>query len=168
MIYQGEVTMAFKQECFIRKNTPELQKKLALLGYRHNIFDKNDRPWLAANYGLFISVDEGFQRLNPTDIDCGTNEEMFLALAALRDDSDYMQWFICGDGESMFKVDKPGMTVDEYDHNYMDGWDTEGYRKATVEEIVEHFNNRNNEHGTDYFQRGDRDAFKSTLSHGER
>lgn len=134
--------MAFKQPCFIRKNTPELQKKLVLLGYRHNIFDENDRPWLAANYGLFISVDEGFQRLFPTDIDCGTNEKMFLALAAMRDDSDYMQWFICDDGESMFQVDKPGMTVDEYDHNYMDGWNTDGYRKATAEEIVEHFSNK--------------------------
>ena len=142
MIYQGEVTMAFKQECFIRKNTPELQKKLALLGYRHNIFDKNDRPWLAANYGLFISVDEGFQRLNLTDIDCGTNEKMFLAIAAMRDDSDYMQWFICDDGESMFQVDKPDMSVEKYIHEYMDGWNTDGYRKATAKEIVEHFSNK--------------------------
>ncbi len=27
-------------------------------------------------------------------VDCGTNEELFLAIAALRDDSNYMQWFI--------------------------------------------------------------------------
>lgn len=133
--------MAFKQPCFIRKNTPELQKKLALLGYRQNIFDENDGPWLAANYGLFISVYEGFQRLCPTDIDCGTNEKMFLAIAAMRDDSDYMQWFICDDGESMFQVDKPDMSVEKYIHEYMDAWDTEGYRKATAKEIVEHFKN---------------------------
>lgn len=134
--------MAFKQGCFIRKNTPKLQKKLALLGYRRNIFDENDRPWLAANYGLFISVYEGFQRVSPTDIDCGTNEKMFLALAAMRDDSDYMQWFICDDGESMFQVDKPDMSVEKYIHEYMDGWNTDGYRKATAKEIVEHFSNK--------------------------
>ena len=58
MIYQGEVTMAFKQECFIRKNTPELQKKLALLGYRHNIFDKNDSSFLTNStiWGMIFAV----------------------------------------------------------------------------------------------------------------
>ena len=42
----------------------------------------------------------------------------------------------------MFKVDKLGMSVEKYIHEYMDGWDTEGYRKATAEEIVEHFKDK--------------------------
>ena len=32
----------------------------------------------------------------------------------------------------MFKVDKPNMTMEKFIHNYMDGWDTTGARKATV------------------------------------
>ena len=32
-------------------------------------------------------------------IDCVTNEDLFLALAALRDDSDYMQYFIAAESD---------------------------------------------------------------------
>lgn len=136
--------MAFIQHCFIRKNTPELREKLeeigrkllfsARYGCRKELFTmRGERGLVQACNGLVSTK---------TIIDCGTNEEMFLALAALRDDTDYMQWFICGDNESMFKVDKPDMSVEKYIHEYMDGWDTEGYRKATAEEIVEHFKDK--------------------------
>lgn len=74
-------------------------------------------------------------------IDCGDNEDLFLAIAALRDDSDYMQWFTSHEPEpndrSMFLCKSEN--VKDYIHNYMDGWDTEGMTKATVEELVEHF-----------------------------
>jgi len=136
--------MAFIQHCFIRKNTPELREKLeeigrkllfsARYGYRKELFTMRGERGLVQAYNGLAST--------KTIIDCGTNEEMFLALAALRDDTDYMQWFICGDNESMFKVDKPDMSVEKYIHEYMDGWDTEGYRKATAEEIVEHFKDK--------------------------
>ena len=136
--------MAFIQHCFIRKNTPELREKLeeigrkllfsARYGYRKELFTMRGERGLVQAYNGLAST--------KTIIDCGTNEDMFLALAALRDDTDYMQWFICGDNESMFKVDKPDMSVEKYIHEYMDGWDTEGYRKATAEEIVEHFKDK--------------------------
>ena len=86
--------MGFTTKCFIRKNTPELRNKLKELGIPNNDFDDCDRPWITVNYGLWISVDEGYDRLFPDEIDCGTNEELFLALVAMRDNSDYMQWFI--------------------------------------------------------------------------
>lgn len=133
--------MAFIQECFVR--TPENKLRLIMelerLGYRsmymvwrNNIGGSN----LVCEGNTWHCTDSDNK---PWCIDCGKNEELFLALAALRDDSDFMQWFICGDNESMFKVDKPGMSVEKYIHEYMDGWDTEGYRKATVEEIVKRF-----------------------------
>lgn len=81
----------FTTHCFIRKNTPELRNKLQDMGYRQNIYDTNEYPWLAVNHNMFISVSEGFERLPELNIDCGENEELFLALAALKDDSDYMQ-----------------------------------------------------------------------------
>lgn len=85
--------MEFIQPCFIRKNTPELINKLKELGYISHIFNNNDANNIYVDkLGTYISVD--IENL-PYYIDCGTNEELFLALAALRDDSDYMQWFVC-------------------------------------------------------------------------
>ena len=136
--------MAFIQECFVRnpENKFRLIVELERLGYRsmymlwrNNIEGAN----LVCEGQTWHCTDSDNK---PWCIDCGTSEEMFLALAALRDDTDYMQWFICGDNESMFKVDKPDMSVEKYIHEYMDGWDTEGYRKANAEEIVEHFKDK--------------------------
>ena len=64
--------------CFIRKNSEELRNKLKQYGIRQNDFDDNRGEWLAYNYGLYISVDKGYERLFPDEIDCGTDEEMFI------------------------------------------------------------------------------------------
>lgn len=117
----------FIRSCFIRKNTPELRNKLQDMGYRQNIYDKNEYPWLAVNHNMFISVSEGFERLPEFNIDCGTNEELFLALAALRDDTDKNQWFTDGKLWEKSNNDLPS--------HYMQ---LEGH-KATIEEIIEHF-----------------------------
>jgi hypothetical protein len=146
------------QSCFIRKNTPELRKKLLKLGHtlcRCTEFEdadwlsvSNDKDLYRSVHGLGytdetinIPKEDLFNNFlsNTNHIDCGENEELFLALVALRDDSDYMQWFICDDNESMFKVKKPNMTMEEFVHNYMDAWNVTGARKATVEELIEHF-----------------------------
>lgn len=81
----------FKYHCFIRKNNSFLRTQLKMLGLIENTLDDFKQEWLAVNYGRFISVSEGFQKLFPKDIDCGTNEELFLAVAAIRDDSDKNQ-----------------------------------------------------------------------------
>ena len=81
--------------CFIRKNTPELQQKLKELCIRHNDLDDGDRPWIAYNHGMWISVDKGHDKLFKKDIDCGYNEKLFLYLASIRNDTDRNQWFIC-------------------------------------------------------------------------
>ena len=69
-------------------------------------------------------------------IDCGTNEDLFFALAALRDDTDINQWIIdeaneCfGLGDSMMICDRNNMNDRNiYTH----------YRKASVKEIIEYF-----------------------------
>lgn len=63
-------------------------------------------------------------------IDCGTNEDLFLALAALRDDSDYMQWFT-NDQMQMWKIH------DRKEDNW--NLDKEFWRKAAPSELIEHF-----------------------------
>ena len=136
----------FTTPCIIGKNTPELREKLESLGYKYSGADGKTLDYIItfphkALYSIFdkwhiIKQPKVFSKWIPCRAD---NEELFLALAALRDDNDYMQWFICDDNESMFKVNKPNMTMDEFIYNYMDGWNTDGARKATTEEIIEHF-----------------------------
>lgn len=95
--------MAFKQPCFIRKNTPELRKKLEELGYTPNSYEcfwDDDNRYLITFIsptgfdGFGLCITDCCILYNKSYIDCGDNEDLFLALAALRDDSDYMQWFV--------------------------------------------------------------------------
>ena len=135
--------MGFTQPCFIRKNTPELRKKLEELGYKPfgSVKYEWDTGWGLSTdnrIGEFESFDnnglENIIKCESPDyedsVDCGTNEELFLALAALRDDSDYMQWFTDGKLWEKSNSDLPS--------HYMQ---LEGH-KATVEEIIEHFKDR--------------------------
>ena len=146
--------MTFIQPCFIRKKTPELIKKLEELGYKPFGAIKYDwdRGWgisVDNRSGEFESFDdnglENIMRCTLPDyddsIDCGDNEELFLALAALRDDTDINQWFI--------------MDVEEYLYINQGDWflatnrnggkhigtqiDPMYCHKATIEEIIEHF-----------------------------
>ena len=150
--------MGFTTPCFIRKNTPELRKKLKELGYE--ILNSGDTTLDAHNYdgkGSHKSIEEGkaiitsygnlYGVVYDVDtvtkkgrIDCGTNEELFLAIAALRDDTNYMQWFVCtsdykeSDGKE-WKVGDFDLNTcpDDFD-NILSHW-----RKATVNELIEHF-----------------------------
>ena len=124
----------FTQPCFIRKNTTELRKKLEELGYISHIFNNNDANNLYVDkLGTYISVDIENQ---PHYIDCGTNEELFLALAALRDDTDKNQWVI-DEANECFGWEDSWMICDKDDMNERSVYTH--YRKATVEEIIEHF-----------------------------
>ena len=93
--------MGFTTPCFIRKNTDNIRNRLKELGYYCN-------PYLGWHnlctcmFGI-ISVyswrDDDINALKEIDVlvDCGANEELFLAIAALRDDTDKYQWFTDGD-----------------------------------------------------------------------
>ena len=136
----------FTTPCFIRKNTPELREKLEKLGYTCSLYLFG---------GGFISIDnlfylrtlptkgqyQGMQTLmhNSSVIDCGTNEELFLALAALRDDNDYMQWFVHDEPQQWVNIDRwinaGDMFIVMTEHNQSD-WKC---HKASVEEIIEYF-----------------------------
>lgn len=130
--------MAFIQPCFIRKNTPELRKKLEELGYnRHPSYGDNE--YLYLNRGFYHTNVVGYSEEIERMVDCGNNEELFLAIAALRDDTDYMQWFV-----SQSEKDSPKVFIKSTTHSctqslaYIHRWDWR-CSKATVEEIMEHF-----------------------------
>lgn len=150
--------MGFTTAAFIRRNTPELRKKLEELGYEplRAIFD-NDKLCIATSankeYSKYTNIkNEMFDSTNPYltwncagRIDCGTNEELFLAIAALRDDTDKNQWFIC-DVNHWDRSDNGEVTVyaeiGEWifcKSNDDDCARDNHYHKATVEELIEHF-----------------------------
>ena len=126
----------FTEKCFIRKNTKELQDKLLSLSLKKNTLDDFKGNCLAVNYGMFISqyrLNELKEYEHNEDIDCGENEELFLAIAALRDDSNEHQWFIWDDDEN--EGDKWKL----YDGNSNWSWWIFEVHKATIEELIEHF-----------------------------
>ena len=128
----------FTQGCFIRKNSEYLRKSLDLIGKRNlcNIHDgilitHSDRHYslLDCNETIEIMLDDCF-------IDCGTNEELFLAIAALRDDSDKFQYFTNG----VFWIKCSQLELKhELDNNYEE-FCVADFHKATVSELIEHFN----------------------------
>lgn len=71
-------------------------------------------------------------------IDCGTNEDLFLAIAALRDDSDIHQWFVADEGIPCYcKKGTFFIRQQEYSEFHLCGVKA---HKATVSELIEHFN----------------------------
>lgn len=122
-------------------NTLELRKKLEYLGY------KIGNEYSIVNKFLATDNDEMFGIKNPYIpeecngyIHCGFNEELFLAIAALRDDTNYMQWFVCTSDYKEF--DGKEWKVGDFDLNTCpDDFDNilPHWRKATVNELIEHF-----------------------------
>jgi hypothetical protein len=173
----NNLIMGFTQPCFIRKNTPELRKKLEELGYTTSSICKSGNIATSSTVGKYsIISDWHWNSTNPhttwnngNRIYCGENEELFLAIAALRDDSDYMQWFVCPKTRTRRMAGCFGQVVG-MDGHYQEIVGYEWYRhenkdnalterldtmiqmevedmeflphKATVEEIIEHFNKK--------------------------
>lgn len=146
----------FTTPCFIRKNTPELRKKLEELGYL--LLNSNNTTLDAHNFdgrGNHKTIDEGnaiitslggyygviYEIDNVTKygrIDCGDNEDLFLAIATLREDNDKNQWFVTERGDWKLSDVEHGF-IDKYKVIYH--FKTFKYHKASVEELIEHFKN---------------------------
>lgn len=135
--------MGFTTPCFIRKNTPELRKKLAELGYKYGYRAdfRHDIMYVDAERDEFFPTFSSNITDDEIAIDCETNEELFLAISALRDDTDQFQLFTNGNGDW-------GRWVDDTNHGGLSGMEFYGfpndlnmknYHKATVNELIEHF-----------------------------
>ncbi len=148
--------MSFTTRCFIRKNSKELQNKLADIGYSIcRCANFTNAEWLSTllingtihGKGFFYveignadwTVEKELNRFvyeNPSSIDCGENEDLFLAIAALRNDSDIHQLFT--DGENLVKSDIHNLIkFKEYFEGI--GFDYHKTHKATVEELIKNF-----------------------------
>lgn len=130
--------MGFTTAAFIRRNTPELRKKLEELGYRLSGAELNEDLCIFTEpeYGLYsVEFFSNIPHPDETDsVDCGTNEELFLAIAALRDDTDDNQWLADGNDWFLCRYLKVGMHYQDMPEILFEKW-----YKATVEELIEHF-----------------------------
>ena len=151
----------FTTSCFIRKNTPELRKRLEELGYKPfgSVKYEWDTGWGLSTdnrLGEFESFDHnGLKNIIKCSlpdyeysIDCGENEELFFAIAALRNDTDKYQWFYSTGWTDFEGNPLPDKWVfcdqDTLEHfawvnnspnSYKAGW-----KKATVEELIKFYN----------------------------
>lgn len=139
------MTQKFTTPCFIRKSTVKLRKKLEELGYR--LWG----AYLNEDLCIFTEPINGLYRIEffsniphpeETDaIDCETNEHLFLALAALREDTNKGQWFVM-DAEVYADIPKGTWfkaTDRNGDRHIGTQIDPLHCHKATVEEIINHF-----------------------------
>lgn len=149
--------MSFIQPCFIRKNTLELRKKLEEIDiHEHPAGGANGSNYLFVNRGFYSSMPIGYIEEIGMAIDCGTNENLFLALAALRDDTDKRQWFVLdADWGSLLLSPERTIPKGTFVLNYADRWFVDiledgspnpissaniPAHKATVKEILDYFN----------------------------
>ena len=133
----------FTTPCFIRKNTPELREKLEKLGYSptQNGHGEWFIPMNELSYLETFPLSKSYMGRagfwSTSVIDCGTNEAMFLALAALRDDSDSHQYFIFTKDVQMGPAShKEG---DLFYSGSIKKVPLIHLRKATADDIIEHF-----------------------------
>jgi hypothetical protein len=157
----------FTNSCFIRKNTPELRKKLEDIGYkcRGNNIDKY--PHLETFVDVVTSIDSNGNYIFGTysccnngekgevidniplsifieGIDCGEDENLFLAIASLRDDTDKNQIMVkevragYGIGGQVVGLE-PARIQLLYRKSKVDKVKDSHFRKATVDEIIEYY-----------------------------
>lgn len=131
--------MAFTTSCFVRVDGPEKLKKLieCLEGIGYKKAGRFHGEYVIATGGnIYTAVI--VRALDPF-IDCGTNVELFRALAAMNDENDREQWFVVDDGFEEEMV----CSKSEVDYDYI--LSCYDHRKATTEEIISYFKNKENE-----------------------
>lgn len=127
----------FTTPCFIRKNTPELRKKLEELGYFYTYYHDGNGIY------CYNNIAQTFTYNNEIPKECigipKDNEELFIAIAALRDDTDKNQWVI-DEANECFGWENSWSICDKDDMNERVVYTH--YRKATIKEIFEYFKNK--------------------------
>lgn len=138
----------FITNCFIRKNTPDLRDKLGKMGYQVcRCAEETTAVYLMALLGevhavcaeeLDIFADEvksGKCKL----IDCGDDEQLFIALAAMRDDTDKDQLFTNGIDWAIKREAARGLGLPGFEYLSFPRDVNTPLHKATIEEIMEQF-----------------------------
>ena len=135
--------MGFNTTCFIRKNNEVLRKSLFRMGYHEiNVSEKDDvyknLRTGTDTMGRICRYMQWNSEESKNCVDCGTNEELFLAIAALRDDSDVYQYFVNEKGVFVFCNQSELKHVIDNSDDWCD-YSVSEFHKATVAELIEHF-----------------------------
>ena len=134
--------MGFTTPAFIRKNTLELRKKLERLGYylHPECIDDDRGNYLFVNREYYLNRPLGYSEELSRSIDCGTNEDLFLAIAALRDDTSANQYWVF-DQDFLPHYKKGDFTIGHFNR-------CSCYcHVASVKELIEHFKGKEVNHG---------------------
>ncbi|WP_279092153.1 hypothetical protein [Butyricimonas virosa] len=138
----------FKTKCFIRKNTPELRGKLEKMGYRVcRCTGEATAVYLMAGHGDIHAVHDESVDIFEDEvksgtcklIDCGDNELLFLALAAMRDDTDKDQLFTNGIDWAIKREAARNLGLPGFEYLSFPRDVNTPLHKATIEEIMEQF-----------------------------
>ena len=143
--------MIFKISCFVRVEDAKRRNKL--IRWCEDVIGRNGgfpvgADWIVGEFVLCIRDvtyccrhEELFLLNNDAAIDCGENIELFKALAAMNDENDREQWFVCM--ESYKESESISWEVGDFDFHYLDeDYAGKKWRKATAEEIIEYFNHK--------------------------
>lgn len=134
----------FTQSCFINKNSRDLRYMLGCIGYKPRGKNK-DFPYIYCHRGVYSTPSTNEKPPKDCYIDCGTNEELFSAIAALRDDSDKYQWFKSNNANCWVQCMSDRFafyTYIESDGEYTEVNIADSFHKAIVEELIEHFKDK--------------------------
>lgn len=138
----------FTTPCFIRLSKPEIVDRLYRLGGRQgtHFWYSNNLTLLVAESDKYYCLDDEWGNaenlIKRGFIDCQDHEELFIALAALRNDTDKDQWFTNGNDWAIWREEGSfrGEPITGFEFHYLpSSIDYDSYHKATVEEIIEHF-----------------------------
>lgn len=142
--------MTFTTPCFVRVENPEKRKELIewleWIGYKLEYL-RNDGVIVLTSENRVYVYGEAVHEIIKSDydtIDCGKNIELFKALAAMNEWNDRKQWYAYTEyptnegknGVRKFVFNEPARFDSFVD--VPSGY----YRKATAEEIVEYFKNK--------------------------
>lgn len=146
----------FTHECFIRRTDEEIIKRLEDIGHywfpkpydRYDAiavinvsYNKCERVNLDKPY-LQLRLDVTEDYLSKRAIDCGDNIDLFIAVAAIRDDSPYKQYFIYNIDTMNIKKDTWSLCEHNDQITINNLIDIGVIRKASVSELIEHFKNK--------------------------
>ena len=138
--------MGFIQTAFIRLNTHDIINNLEYLKYKNGwyhllkcnmigtIIDEEGKGFY---YGIADNSD-----IKPNQIDCKDNINLFLAIAALKDNTDINQWVICQfdhtdpDNGCEYKTGDWRLSNRKKMKKYKR---QEVWKKASLDEIIKHF-----------------------------
>lgn len=129
----------FTASCFIKRTSSELKEKLKELGYRDvgKVRYYGESQYIYCEGGIFYESPCTIKARYNTFIDCGTNEELFIALASMTDNEyglcDY--YIVTDDYKPQYEKGSihRALPISSVIHPSC-------YRKATVEELISYFN----------------------------